>query len=175
MVQVTKVQNANRMMISIEPSRQGLNVSFADGLVSSVPWDSIREVHGVADVDSIELESPYEALVRTKRKAKWPRSTWDFARHFGDQEYRDQVDEIACAGAAQVCSPPAQVETGVGTVSAESGGAKRCWQSHYCQDRGLFPIPQAGHYPETGCRDGISGPSPDDGRLGGVQGWKLIW
>ena len=97
LVQVTKVQNANRMMISIESSREGLNVSFADGLVSSVPWDSIREVHSQSDVDSIELDSPYEALIRTKR-GEVAEIPWDFARHFGDQEYRDHVDEIAVQG-----------------------------------------------------------------------------
>ena len=97
MVQATKVQNANQMMISIEPSPQGLNVSFADGLVSSVPWDSIREVHSQSDVDSIELDSPYEALIRTKR-GEVAEIPWDFARHFGDQEYRDHVDEIALRG-----------------------------------------------------------------------------
>ncbi len=97
MVQATKVQNANRMMISIEPSREGLNVSFADGLVSSVPWDSIKEVDGLADVDSIELDSPDEALVRTRR-GEVAEIPWDFARHFGDQEYRDRVEEIAARG-----------------------------------------------------------------------------
>ena len=97
MIQVTKVQNANQMMISIESSREGLNVSFADGLVSSVPWDSIREVHSQSDVDSIELDSPYEALIRTKR-GEVAEIPWDFARHFGDQEYRDHVDEIAVQG-----------------------------------------------------------------------------
>lgn len=97
MVQATKVQNANRMMISIEPSPQGLNVSFADGLVSSVPWDSIKEVHSLADVDSIELDSPFEAIIRTRR-GEVAEIPWDFARHFGDQEYRDQVAEIAARG-----------------------------------------------------------------------------
>ena len=97
MVQVAKVQNANRMMISIESSREGLNVSFADGLVSSVPWDSIREVDDQGDVYSIELDSPYEALIRT-RQGEVAEIPWDFARHFGDQEYRDHVDEIALRG-----------------------------------------------------------------------------
>ena len=85
------------MMISIEPSHEGLNVSFADGLVSSMPWDSIREVHGPADVYSIELDSPYEALIRT-RQGEVAEIPWDFARHFGDQEYRDHIDEIASRG-----------------------------------------------------------------------------
>jgi DNA-binding XRE family transcriptional regulator len=97
MIPVTKVQNANRMMISIESSYEGLNVSFADGLVSSVPWDSIREMRGPADVYSIELDSPYEALIRT-RQGEVAEIPWDFARHFGDQGYRDHIDEIALQG-----------------------------------------------------------------------------
>ena len=96
-MQVAKVQNANRMMISIESSHEGLTVSFADGLVSFVPWASIREVHGLSDMDSIEFDSPYEALIRTKH-GEVAEIPWDFARHFGDQEYREHVDETALDG-----------------------------------------------------------------------------
>ena len=97
MVQIARVQNANQMMISIESSREGLNISFADGLMSAVPWTSIREVHGLADVDSIEFNSPYEVLIRTKH-GEVAEIPWDFARQFGDHEYREHVDEIALEG-----------------------------------------------------------------------------
>ena len=96
-MQVTKVQNANRMMISIEATHEGLNVSFADGLVSVVPWASVSDVHSLSDVDSIEFDSPYEILIRTSH-GEVAEIPWDFARHFGDQEYRDNVDEIALEG-----------------------------------------------------------------------------
>lgn len=84
-------------MISIEVSTDGLNVSFADGLVSSVPWDNIRGVDRQSDVDSIELGSPYEARVRTVggEVAEIP---WDFARYFGDAEYRESVEDEAARG-----------------------------------------------------------------------------
>ena len=97
MIQVAKVQNANRMMISIESSHEGLNISFADGLVSSVPWSSIREVHDQDDIDSIEFDNPYEAIIRT-RHGEAAEIPWDFARHFGDQEYREHVEEVALRG-----------------------------------------------------------------------------
>ena len=84
-------------MVSIESSHEGLNVSFADGLVSSVPWGSIKEVHGQADVDSIEFDSPYEAAIRT-RNGEVAEIPWDFARHFGDNEYRDHIEEITSQG-----------------------------------------------------------------------------
>ena len=97
MVQVARVQNANQMMISIESSRDGLNISFADGFVSEVPWDSISEVHGLSDVDSIEFDSPYEVLIRT-RHGEVAEIPWDFARNAGDHEYRKHVDTIALEG-----------------------------------------------------------------------------
>ena len=48
-------------------------------------------------MDSIELGSPFEAIVRTPdgRVAEIP---WDFARHFGDPEYRARTAEIALFG-----------------------------------------------------------------------------
>ena len=84
-------------MTLVETSSGGLNVSFADGLVSCVPWDDIAEVQKESDVDSIDLVSPFEAIVRTRdgRVAEIP---WDFARHFGDPEYRARTAEIALHG-----------------------------------------------------------------------------
>lgn len=84
-------------MTNVEASTGGLNVSFADGLVSCVPWDDIAEVQRQSDVDSIELGSPFEAIVRTRdgRVAEIP---WDFARHFGNPEYRARTAEVALRG-----------------------------------------------------------------------------
>ena len=84
-------------MISVETFDEGLNISFADGLVSAVPWDSIREVDGLSDVDSIEFESPYEVLIRT-RHGEVAEIPWDFARHAGDFAYRKHVDGAALEG-----------------------------------------------------------------------------
>ena len=129
MVQVVTVRNANRMMVSIEASRDGLNVSFADGLESSVPWDRIRGVEGASDVDSIELGSPYEARVKT-RNGEVAEIPWDFARHFGDREYRDRMDEGRYTRATQVRPPAARLETRFRFVPTKIGGYVRRGQSH---------------------------------------------
>ena len=97
MVQVARVQNANQMMISIESSHGGLNISFADGFVSAVPWDSVRGVHGLSDVDSIEFDNLYEVLIKTKH-GEVAEIPWDFARNAGTHEYRRHVDSIALEG-----------------------------------------------------------------------------
>lgn len=95
--QAAETRTAERMMTGVEASSSGLNVSFADGLVSFVPWSDIEEVERQSDVDSIELGNPYEAIIRTRdgRVAEIP---WDFARHFGDPEYRARNAEIALRG-----------------------------------------------------------------------------
>ena len=97
MLQVAKVQNADRMMIRAESSHDGLSVSFADGLVSFIPWHSIREIHSQSDVDSIEFNTPNEVVVRNRdgRVAEIP---WDFARHFGDAGYRDRMAQETLRG-----------------------------------------------------------------------------
>ena len=97
MLQVARVQNADRMMIRAESSNDGLSVSFADGLVSFVPWDSIQEIQSQSDVDSIEFDTPHELIVRNRdgRVAEIP---WDFARHFGDAEYRDRMAQETLRG-----------------------------------------------------------------------------
>ena len=96
MEQVARVQNADRMMISVEPSRRGLNVCFADGFVTSVPWVSVRGVRGLSDVDCIEL-NPYEVLIRTKH-GEVVEIPWDVVRNVGDHDYRTQVEAIALEG-----------------------------------------------------------------------------
>ncbi len=84
-------------MIRAEPSHEGFSVSFADGLVSFVPWDSIEETHDQLSVDAIEISAPGELQVRTRdgRIIEIPR---DFVRRFGDAEYRERVSEETLRG-----------------------------------------------------------------------------
>ena len=97
MAQAVKVQGAERMMIGVEAARAGLSVSFADGLVCLAPWDSVAGVGSQADVASIEMDTPYEAIIRT-RDGDTLEIPWDFARHFGDAEFRDRMAEEALRG-----------------------------------------------------------------------------
>ncbi len=95
--QAAGIQTLERMMTHVAASSDGLNVAFADGLVSLVPWGEIEGVGGCSDVDSVELRDPYEALISTQdgRVTEIP---WDFARHFGDAEQRERDAEAAVRG-----------------------------------------------------------------------------
>ena len=84
-------------MISVEASYDGLRVSFADGLVSLAPWESLAGVDSQAEVASIKVNTPYEAVVRT-RAGDEVEIPWDFARHFGDAEHRDHMAKEALRG-----------------------------------------------------------------------------
>ena len=97
MVQAAKVRGAERMMIGVEASYDGLRVSFADGLVSVAPWESVAGVVSQAEVVSIEVDTPYEAVIRT-RGGDEVEIPWDFARHFGDAEYRNRMAEETLRG-----------------------------------------------------------------------------
>ena len=97
MMQSTKIQNAERVMISAGASRLGLNVAFADGVSAFVPWERVREVGGLSEVAGVSLDSPYEARVATTR-GETAEIPWDFARAFGDGDFRNHMDEAASRG-----------------------------------------------------------------------------
>lgn len=91
------------MMVSASANAAGLNVAFADGVGASVPWERVREVGGLSDVAAVSLDSPYEALITTKRgeRAEIP---WDFARAFGDAAFETRMDKAAARGRRKFAS-----------------------------------------------------------------------
>ena len=96
-MQATETKTTERMMTNVESSSGGLNISFADGLVSLVPWDDIKEVQAQSDVLSVEIGTPYEVIIRT-RDGHVAEIPWDFARHFGDPRGRERNTELAARG-----------------------------------------------------------------------------
>ena len=109
MVQAATVRGAERMMIGVEASYEGLRVSFADGLVSLAPWDRVVGIGGQGEVESIQMDTPYEAVIRT-RAGDVVEIPWDFARHFGDAEYRERMEGRGYAWTAQVRGSVAPLE-----------------------------------------------------------------
>ncbi len=97
MVQAAMVRGAERMMIGVEASYDGLRVSFADGFVSVAPWDRVVGIGGQAEVESIQMDTPYEAVIRT-RAGDEVEIPWDFARYSGDAEYRERMAEEGLRG-----------------------------------------------------------------------------
>ena len=96
-MQATKVQNTDRMMTSAEVSHLGLSVAFADGVAALVPWERVEKVGGLPEVASVSLDTPYLALARTVG-GETVEIPWDFARHFGDPDYRKRMDDLALRG-----------------------------------------------------------------------------
>ena len=93
----TDARMAERMMTNVESSSGGLSVSFADGLVSLVPWDRLAAVRAQCEVLSVAISSPYELTIRT-RDGQVTGIPWDFVRHFGDREHRQRNAELASQG-----------------------------------------------------------------------------
>lgn len=96
-MQGTGTGTAKQVMTKVESLPGGLSVSFADGLVSLVPWDNIKEIHAQSDLLSLEISTPYELTIRT-REGRVVEIPWDFVRCFGDPEYRQRDAELAARG-----------------------------------------------------------------------------
>ena len=91
------VKNADRMMTSANPLKDGIELAFADGCRGLVPFQDIRELNRFEDLRGIELPNPYELILHT-RSGKTVELPWDFARHYCDASYRPRVDAIALVG-----------------------------------------------------------------------------
>jgi DNA-binding XRE family transcriptional regulator len=91
------VRNAERMMTSANPMKEGIEFVFADGRRGLVPFGDIPEVKDYANLAAIELPNPYEAVLHSKigETVELP---WDFARHYCDASYRPRIEAIALAG-----------------------------------------------------------------------------
>ena len=123
------VKNAERMMISVDLQKNGIEVAFADGNRGLVPFVEIPEVSEGASLASVELPNPYEVLLHTKAgdTAELP---WDFVRHYCDDTYRVKVEAVALVGrqaigtrirqlreAAQLTQEALAREAGIGRVT----------------------------------------------------------
>ena len=94
---VVLVKNADRMMTSIEPRKEGIEITFADGQRGFIPFVDIPEVNEFENLRSVELPNPYEVVLHTVagETAELP---WDFVRHYCDDSYRPSVEVVALAG-----------------------------------------------------------------------------
>ena len=94
---VVLVKNADRMMTSIEPRKEGIEITFADGQRGFIPFVDIPEVNEFENLRSVELPNPYEVVLHTVagETAELP---WDFVRHYCDDSYRPRVEVVALAG-----------------------------------------------------------------------------
>ena len=91
------VKNADRMMNAIKPVPEGIELSFADGCSGVIPFADIPGISGLADLDRVELPTPYEAVLWSSggETAEIP---WDFARAYCDPSYRSRVEAVSTRG-----------------------------------------------------------------------------
>ena len=91
------VVNADRMMIAITPSENGISASFADGYSGTVPFVDIPEIGHRSKLNAIELPNPYEVILTTAQNER-VELPWDFIRHYCDRTYRPRMEMIASEG-----------------------------------------------------------------------------
>ncbi|MBI4332324.1 MAG: helix-turn-helix transcriptional regulator [Chloroflexi bacterium] len=92
-----RVKHAERMMPHAAVTREGIELTFADGCKGVIPFSRIRDVGNPQDVAGIELPNPYQVSIRGL-KGEVVELTWDFVRHYCDSAYRPRVEAVAAAG-----------------------------------------------------------------------------
>ena len=92
-----KVVNAERMMIAVTLTAEGIDTSFADGFSGMVPFADIPEIVDCSQLRDVELPNPYEVILTTiqNERVELP---WDFVRHYCDHTYRPRMEMIAAEG-----------------------------------------------------------------------------
>jgi transcriptional regulator with XRE-family HTH domain len=91
------VKNADRMMTSVNPLEEGIELTFADGCKGLIPFAEIPEIQQRSNLSQIELQNPYEILLRDS-KGEGIEIPWDFARHYCDPGYQSRVEAVALSG-----------------------------------------------------------------------------
>ena len=112
------VRNADRMMTSAVPKRNGIHLTFADGRSGLVPFADLPEVRDQSNLESIELPNPY-AVMLTNRQGGTVEVPWDFARHYCDPSYRPRLQTVAAAGRQSIGSRIRRLRETAGITQAE--------------------------------------------------------
>ena len=92
-----KVKNADRMIIAVTPSEEGVSASFADGHSGMVPFRDIPEIESLSALNTVELPNPYEVILTTVQNDR-VELPWDFVRHYCDRTYRPRMELFAAQG-----------------------------------------------------------------------------
>ena len=121
------VKNADRMMTSVNPVGEGIELTFADGCTGVIPFSDIPEIEGLADLERVELPTPYEAILWNSR-GETAEIPWDFARHYCDASYRSRVEAGSARGRVALGARIRQLREDAGVtqqVLARSAGIGR--------------------------------------------------
>ena len=112
------VKNAERMMLSANPTQGGIELSFADGRGGLIPFAVIPEIGELSNLAHVELPNPSVMVVRSHR-GESIELPWDFARHYCDPSYRPRVEAIAEAGTRSIGDRVRQLRKAANMTQAE--------------------------------------------------------
>ncbi|MBI2852495.1 MAG: helix-turn-helix transcriptional regulator [Chloroflexi bacterium] len=93
---VARVKNAERMMTHAVTTKNGVELTFADGCKGVIPFSDIPKVGNLSELTGIELPNPYQVNIRGAN-GKTVELPWDFARHYCDSTYQSKVEVVAAA------------------------------------------------------------------------------
>ncbi len=110
------VKNADRMMTSANPLKEGVELSFADGCKGIIPFAHIPEIGVLSNLAGIELPNPYEVILHNSNGGT-VELPWDFARHYCDTSYKARVEAIATAGRQSIGSRLRQLRNAVNMLA----------------------------------------------------------
>lgn len=91
------VKNADRMMTSANPLKEGVEIAFADGCTGLIPFAAIPEIGDLSNLVEIELPNPYQVILSNSR-GEVVELPWDFTRHYCDAAYQPKVEIRATEG-----------------------------------------------------------------------------
>ena len=91
------VKNAERMMTYGTATRDGIELTFADGCKGVIPFSDIPEVGNPSELMGIELPNPYQVNIRSAKRETLE-LPWDFVRHYCDTSYQSRAEAIAATG-----------------------------------------------------------------------------
>ncbi|MEK7353635.1 MAG: helix-turn-helix transcriptional regulator [Chloroflexota bacterium] len=127
----TLVKNAERMMTYATATKDGIELTFADGRKGLIPFSDIAEIGNPEDLVSIELPNPYLVSIRSS-KEEAVELPWDFVRHYCDASYQPMVTAIATAGMQSLGKRIISMRKAAGMTQAElaqAAGIGRVTQS----------------------------------------------
>ncbi len=118
------VKNADRMITSANPLKEGIELLFADGCKGIIPFADIPEIGGLSNLAGIELANPYEVILHNSNGGT-VELPWDFARHYCDASYKPRVEAIATAGRQSIGSRIRQLRNAAKMSQKELATAAR--------------------------------------------------
>jgi DNA-binding XRE family transcriptional regulator len=112
------VKHAERMMTQAVATNEGVEITFADGCKSLIPFTDISEIDNPAKLTGIELPNPYQINIHGS-KGEMVELPWDFVRHYCDSSYRTRIEAVASEGMKSLGKRIRAIRKSVGMTQSE--------------------------------------------------------